>query len=76
MGISPSSLLSDKCSSHKYLPADGLVDSLRAMLLSDNYSQTLDQVFLIIYIFKSVCQIYILYLYICLDIYLLFIVML
>ena len=37
MGVSPSSLLSDKCSSHKYLPADGLVDSLRAMLLSDNY---------------------------------------
>ena len=37
MGISPSSLLSDKCSSHKYLPVDGLVDSLRAMLLSDNY---------------------------------------
>ena len=71
MGISPSSLLSDKCSSHKYLPADGLVDSLRAMLLSDNYiktwsneyaSQTLDQVFLIIYPFKSVYQIYILYL--------------
>ena len=37
MDISPSSLLSDKCSNHKYLPADGLVDSLRAMLLSDNY---------------------------------------
>ena len=37
MGVSPSSLLSDKCSSHNYLPADGLVDSLRVMLLSDNY---------------------------------------
>ena len=37
MGTSPSSLLSDKCSSHKYLHADGPVDSLRAMLLRDNY---------------------------------------
>ena len=26
MGISPSYLLSDKCSSHKYLPVDGPVE--------------------------------------------------
>jgi hypothetical protein len=37
MGVSPSSLLSYTCSSHTYVPADGLVDSLRIILLSDNY---------------------------------------
>ena len=55
MGISPSSLLSDKCSSHKYLPADGLVDSLRAMLLSDNYIKPWSNEYILVKLLTRSC---------------------
>ena len=40
MGVSPASLLNDITSSHFYILADGLVDTVRIILLIDEYTKS------------------------------------